>query len=285
MNNLKVIEINPNIGAEVLGVDLGQPLSMEQQSAIEAAFAKHQVLFFRDQKLSNEQHLAFGRRFGTLHSHPLVRSRHAEHPELLRIHADENSKRVAGEGWHSDVTCEIEPPMGSILYLPEVPPSGGDTLFASMYAAYEALSPTMQKFLETLTAIHDGQKPWMKSHGGPEPGKTYPRAEHPVVTIHPATGRKILFVNRGFTVHIPQLSTDESAALLEFLYRHIETPEFQCRFRWQANSIAFWDNRCTQHHAIWDYFPHRRSGYRVTINGSRPAAAASALPKPFEAVM
>lgn len=185
------------------------------------------------------------------------------------------SKRVPGEDWHSDVSCEAEPPMGSILHLHQVPPCGGDTMFASMYAACEPLSPAMQQFLEGLTAVHDGGKQWL-TYGYAPPATPYPRNEHPVITVHPETGRRLLFVNRGFTTHIPQLSKTESEALLRLLYAHVENPRFMCRFRWQVNSVAFWDNRCTQHQAIWDYFPARRSGWRVTVNGTRPQGVAQA---------
>jgi taurine dioxygenase len=268
--DITVRPLTPTIGAEILGVDLSASLTPAAMAQVKQALWDHQVIFFRDQHLSPQQHLSFGEQFGSLHVHPLQRSRHPEHEELLVIHADANSTYVAGEDWHTDVSCEAAPPMGSMLYLTEVPPTGGDTLWASMYAAHDALSTAMKEFLEGLTAIHDGAKPWLK-RGKPE--RSYPRTEHPVVTVHPETGRKILFVNRGFTINIPQLSAQESDATLEFLYRHLAHPLFQCRFRWEANSIAFWDNRCTQHHAMWDYFPARRHGHRVTVNGHPPLAA------------
>lgn len=273
---ITVHKLTPTIGAEVRGVDLACPLSPAEEAELREAFLDNQVLFFRDQKLTDEQHITLGRRFGSLHVHPLTKASHnrAAHPELLVIHADENSKRVAGEDWHTDVSCEAEPPMASLLYLTEVPPAGGDTLWASMYAAYEALSPAMQVFLGGLTAVHDGAKPWVGRYGYDQPQQTFPRNEHPVIAVHPETGRKLLFVNRGFTTRITQLKARESDAMLEFLYRHIEQPLFQCRFRWSAGSLALWDNRCTQHHAMWDYFPQRRHGHRVTINGARPVTAA-----------
>jgi taurine dioxygenase len=264
--------LTPQIGAEIHGVDLSQALDDAVLDQVRQALWQHGVIFFRDQHLTPQQHIAVGRRFGDLHVHPLSYENDPEHPDLLRIHADENSKYVAGEEMHTDVTCEPSPPMASMLYLREVPPAGGDTLFASMTAAYDALSPTMQQFLEGLTAVHDGAKPWMGAMKI-RPDKPFPRAEHPVVTVHPHTGRKILFVNRGFTTRIRQLMYEESAALLEFLYQHLAHPRFQCRFRWQPNSIAFWDNRCTQHQAIWDYYPARRSGHRVTLAGQPPEAA------------
>ena len=273
---LEIRPLTPALGAEVFGIDLAAPLSAPQREAVHQAFLDHQVLFFRDQRMSTAQHIRAGRQFGSLHVHPLAAANHPDHPELLRIHADETSERVAGESWHTDVSCEEAPPMGSMLYLTEVPAAGGDTLFASMYAAYDALSVPMQRFLEGLTAVHDGARVWAKY--GIAPSRPFARSEHPIVAVHPETGRKLLFVNRVFTSHIPALAARESDALLEMLYRHIENPRFMCRFRWQPYSVAFWDNRCTQHQAIFDYFPARRSGYRVTINGTRPVAAASAGP-------
>ena len=182
---------------------------------------------------------------------------------------------AAGEDWHSDVSCDPEPPMGSILYLMEVPSDGGgDTMFANMYRAYEMLSEPIRKLIDGLAAIHDGEKHYRGRYGNDDRGKTYPRAEHPIVRTHPETGRKCLFVNRFFTTRIVGLHRSESDAVLEMLYRHIETPELSVRFKWQPNSIAFWDNRCTQHKAIWDYYPNVRSGYRIQIKGSAPPSPA-----------
>jgi taurine dioxygenase len=267
---IRVEPLTPNIGAEVHGVDLAQPLDERVFKDIHAALIQHQVIFFRDQRLTVEQHKAFGRLFGELHVHPTAPARVDGHPEILVIHADENSKRVAGEEWHSDVSCDPEPPMGSILYMHELPPLGGDTLFASMYAAYDALSDTMKRFLEPLTAMHEGEHVYRGRYGITDAGKVYPKAEHPVIRTHPVSGRKALFVNRGFTTRVTQLKRAESEGVLQFLYRHVETPEFHCRFRWRVNSIAFWDNRCAQHHAMWDYYPARRHGHRVTVKGDRP---------------
>jgi taurine dioxygenase len=162
--------------------------------------------------------------------------------------------------------------MGSILHMRELPPSGGDTMFANMYAAYDALSEPMQRFLEPLKAWHDGAATLgAKLHHSLKDGaKQYPRALHPVVRTHPDTGRKALFVNSGFTTRIDGLSERESRALLDMLFAHVQTPEFQCRFRWAPKSIAFWDNRSAQHYALWDYFPHSRLGYRVTVCGTKP---------------
>jgi len=262
----------PNIGAEIAGIDLSRPLGNRQVDELHDALAAHQVLFFRDQKLDYDSAKAFARHFGDLHIHPNTPGPDG-HPEILPIHADANSKRIAGERWHSDVSCDPEPPLGSILYLHTVPPVGGDTLFASQYAAYDALSPQLKTYLEGLTAFHDGGPSYRATNakiGVPEAGRIYPSANHPVVRTHPVTGRKALYVNRGFTQRINGLPDDEARALLAFLIEHSVKPDFQVRFRWRANSVAFWDNRAVQHLAVWDYFPQVRSGFRVTIKGDRP---------------
>jgi taurine dioxygenase len=266
-----VEKLTPIIGAEISGLDLSQPLGNRQRDEVHRALAENLVIFFRDQKLTPEQHLDFGRLFGRLHIHPAA-PHAAGHPELMVIHADRNSPRANGEGWHSDVSCDAVPPMGSILHIRTCPPQGGDTLFASMYAAYEALSDRMRTYLDGLTALHDGEQVFrgLYANLGVADRPTYPSAEHPVVRTHPVTGRRALYVNRGFTRHIDGLPRDESDAILNYLYAHMEHPLFQCRFRWQPESIAFWDNRCTQHRALWDYWPHTRSGHRVTIQGERP---------------
>ena len=270
--SIEVRKLTPTIGAEIFGVDLSKPLGNQQFQEVHDALMDNLVIFFRDQRMSIEAHKEFGRRFGPLHVHPNAPIGMPEHREILVIKADETSKRVAGEEWHSDVSCDAEPPMGSILYLTEVPPDGGgDTLFANMYRAYETLSEPVRSLLTGLTAIHDSAKAHgYRSRAGDRGDMTFPSAEHPVVRTHPVTGRQALFVDRGFTVRIPELKRHESDALLEMLYRHIETPELQCRFKWQAGSVAFWDNRCAQHHAMFDYFPNRRYGHRVTVCGDKP---------------
>ena len=268
--SIQVEKLTPHAGAEIRGADLSQPLDERTFKEIHAALIDNGVIFFRDQHLTPEQQKAFGRLFGELHIHPAAPKEVPEHPEILVIHADENSKHVAGENWHSDVSCDLEPPMGSILYMHELPPVGGDTLFASMYAAYDALSEPMKRMLEPLTAMHKGEHVYRERYGVNDTGKVFPKAEHPIMRTHPVSGRKALYVNGGFTTRIVQLKHAESDALLHFLYRHVETPEFHCRFRWQVNSVAFWDNRCVQHHAMWDYYPQRRHGHRVTIKGDKP---------------
>ena len=272
LSNIQVKPLTATIGAELEGVDLSEPLHDDTFDAVHDALMDHNVIFFRDQELTLEQHKGFGRRFGDLHIHPAAPSPKG-HPEILKIHSDENSKFVAGGAWHSDVSCDVEPPMGSILHLHTVPKHGGDTLFSNMYGAYEALSDRMQKFLDGLSAKHRSEH----VHGGRYGGKEnlrdgdYPEAIHPVVRTHPVTKRKGLYVNSAFTTRIMELSRHESQDVLQMLHNHIARGvDFQCRFRWERNSVAFWDNRCTQHHDAWDYFPDVRSGYRVTIQGDRP---------------
>ena len=270
----ETIQIRPStgvIGAEVSGIDLGKPLGNQQFQEVHDALMAHQVIFFRDQKLTLDQHKAFGRLFGALMVHPNTKGLDG-HPEILPIHADANSKRISGERWHSDVSCDPEPPMGSILNLKTIPPVGGDTLFASMYAAYDALSAPMKTFLAGLTAVHDGAPGYSKTNQilGDATAKVFPKAEHPVIRTHPVTGRQGIYVNPVFTTHIKDVPEPESRAILSFLYEHCGRPHWQVRFRWEADSIAFWDNRCVQHIAMWDYFPNVRSGYRVTVKGDRP---------------
>lgn len=270
---ISVRPVTPVIGAEIEEVNLAEPLDEVTVQEIQDALTAHQVLFFRDQDISVEQHKALGRWFGELIVHPNDPGLEG-HPEVMIIHADESSKRVAGERWHSDVSCSEEPPLGSILRLFTVPDSGGDTLFASMYAAYDALSGPMKSLLQGLTAIHDGGPYYREVNaliGRADGGREYPKAEHPVIRSHPVTGRKAIYVNEIFTTHLVGLPKAESDAILDFLFRHVQRGDFQCRFRWEPNSMAFWDNRWTQHLAIWDYWPQTRSGYRVTIEGERPA--------------
>jgi len=270
---LKARRISPLIGAEIDGVDLSGPIEAAQFADIHRAMLDHQVLVFRNQTLTAEDHKRFGRRFGDLHAHALQKMREGDH-DRLEVAASRTSKYVAGEGWHTDVSCDERPPKLSLLYIDKIPEIGlgGDTLFASMYLAYEMLSPALKDFLEGLTAVHDGAIPWTSVYGV-RPDQPFNRTEHPVVIRHPETGRKALFVNRGFTSHIVQLNRNEGAALLEMLYRSIEaTPALTCRITWSANTLVMWDNRCTQHHALWDYYPLERHGYRVSVLGERPSA-------------
>ncbi len=271
---IEVAPLSANIGAEISGVDLSQRLGNQTFSEIHDALMEHQVIFFRDQLMDWEQHKAFGRRFGELHVHPTAPSPEG-HPEILTIRGDAKSKRVAGKHWHTDVSCDEEPPMGSILHLHEVPVPGGDTMFASMYAAYEALSDSMKEFLADKCAWHESEHVHGKRYGhkgGMRDGdeSPFPKALHPIVRTHPVTGKKALYVNANFTTLIEGLTEKESDVILGMLCDHIDTPEFHCRFAWRDNSVAFWDNRCTQHKALWDYYPKTRHGYRVTVQGDRP---------------
>ena len=273
-SSISIKPLNPVIGAELHGVRLGEELSADAFRIVQDALYEYQVIFFRDQDITSEQHLALGRRFGELHVHPVVRGKpRAQWTEIMPVHADADTARIAGDKWHTDVSCDEKPPLASILHLSTVPESGGDTLFASMYAAYEALSNPLKEFLGELTATHDGGPNYADRalrNRDDNPYRVDPVAVHPVVTTHPFTGRKALYVNSVFTVRINELSESESSSMLRFLFTHVQRPEFQCRFTWRRNSVAIWDNRAAQHYAVWDYFPAVRSGQRVTIRGDRP---------------
>jgi taurine dioxygenase len=265
---ITVAPLTPHVGAEIGGIDLRRPLEPTQVKDVRNALLAHGVVFFREQPIDIPTLKRLGQCFGELSIHS-GRKGLDEHPEVRPIHADANSKHVAGEDWHTDLSCDAIPPMGSILHLHTLPPIGGDTIWASMYAAYDALSDRMKKYLDGLTATHDGGVAFRRF----DPNGKYPINVHPVIVRHPETKRPVLYVNRGFTSHINELPAGESFELLQMLYRHLEKPDFQVRFRWRKDSIAFWDNRCTQHLAIWDYFPNVRSGFRVQIKGSNPPFA------------
>lgn len=275
MNELSVKTLTPHIGAEISGVDLSKPLSNEEFSTIYQAWLDWSVLVFRDQEITREQHKDLGRKFGKLHVHPMNKARTGD-PEILEVKTTANSSYTAGDGWHTDVSCDEYPPMASLLYITETPEvGGGDTLFSDMYMAYALLSDQMKSMLEGLVAVHDGALPYLGSYKvAPPEGDAYPRHEHPVICTHPETGKKLLYVNSGFTTHIKGLHRKESRALLDMLFRHIsETPKLVCRVNWEPNTLTLWDNRCTQHHAVWDYYPHSRYGERVSIVAdSKPSA-------------
>jgi len=270
---IQVTPSTPVIGAEIRGADLTRPLPDEQWREVHDAFLRYSVVFFRDQNpMTPEQQIAFGRRFGELHIHPAA-PHMPGYPEVFVIHAHKDSQIANGEFWHSDVSCDVEPPLGSILQIHTLPPSGGDTLFAGMYAAYNDLSPRMKAFLEGLSAVHESEHIYRGRYaerGVNDTGKAYPTAVHPIIRTHPETGRQSLFVNRTFTTKIEGLPEEESRAILQFLFQHAESPWYQTRFHWQQNDVAMWDNRCTQHMAIWDYWPNERKGNRVTVKGDRP---------------
>jgi taurine dioxygenase len=271
-SRIEVEALTPLIGAEIRGANLAD-CDDETFDEIMQASADHLVLFFRDQDLGVEEQLGWASRLGEPHVHPSTKTAPGR-PEVMVVHADENSKFVAGHGWHTDVSCDARPPSFSMLYLREIPENGGDTLFASMYEAYERLSGPMKDFLGSLDAQHESAHIYGKAYGRKESDSRdgeFPSSVHPVIRTHPVTKRKALYVNRGFTTAIKGLRHHESRALLDMLCAHAEQPEIQCRFRWTANTVALWDNRCTQHHAMWDYYPKTRSGYRVSIVGEVPA--------------
>lgn len=267
----RVVPTTPRIGAEILDVDLSE-VDDALFNELHRAFLQNQVLFFRNQKISPEQQRALAARFGDLHVHPAA-PHMAGDPAAFVIHTHKDSKINNGGGWHTDVSCDKEPPMATMLHLHVVPPLGGDTLFNSMYAAYDDLSDRMQNFLSGMTAVHDGEQVYRgrySDRGVDDTDAEYPQATHPIVRTHPETGKQSLYVNRLFTSHIKVMKAAESRALLDFLYDHVERPAFQTRFKWSKNDIALWDNRCVQHLAVWDYWPHERKGLRFTIKGDQP---------------
>ncbi len=285
------IEITPiagALGAEIGGVDLSQTVDDETFTEIRRAHGEFHVIFFRDQKITPEQHLAFGARFGDFDIHPFAAGLD-DHPAIMPVvkEAADNTGNFGGT-WHSDVTFRERPPLGSILYALEVPTHGGDTLFANMCRAYDTLSEGMKDMLEGLTAMHSASRPYglsdspIKQNGPKSPsmkvrlGEDAEKlTEHPVIRTIPETGRKALFVNHVFTHNFTGWTTEESQPLLDTLYAHALRPENTCRFRWRKGSVAFWDNRCTQHNALNDYHGQRREMHRVTIIGERPYLAAA----------
>jgi len=268
---LEVETLTPHIGAKVRGLDLSQPLTNEQARDVHQAWIDWKILVFPNQHLNRDQHKAFARRWGKLHVHPMQPT-YGGDEEILVVKTTRDSAYTSGDGWHTDVTCDPVPPLGSMLYITETPASGGgDTLFADMYLAYQMLSDPMKEFLDPLVAEHDGAGPYVGSYKSTAPEGGYPKSQHPVIVTHPDSGKKLLYVNRGFTSHIVGLGRSESNAVLEMLYRLIDsTPRLYCRVDWEPNSLAFWDNRCTQHHAVWDYWPNSRYGERVSIVGDQP---------------
>jgi taurine dioxygenase len=264
------------IGAEIAGVDLSQPLDDGSFGEIRQAFHDHGVIFFRDQAISPAQHIAFARRFGPINVNRFFTPVEG-HPEIAEVRKEPEQRKNIGETWHTDHSYDAVPALGSMLVAREVPEHGGDTLFASMHAAYDALSDGLKRTLEGLRAVHSSRHifgPEARYHGNDLKGRLHnPEAAtqdavHPVVIRHPDTGRKALYVNGNFTVGIEGWTKEESEALLGFLYRHGQRPEFTCRFRWRNGSIALWDNRSTWHLAVNDYHGQRRLMHRITIEGT-----------------
>jgi taurine dioxygenase len=263
--------LSPGIGAEITGLDLREALDDETFAELRRAFLDWKVLFFRGQDLTAAQHVAFARRFGELEVHPFLP--HAPGcPEVVVFAKDEQTRGVENV-WHSDVSWRESPALGAVLRAREVPPVGGDTLFADMEAAYEGLPEELKRRLDGLRAVHDFSQTFGLLLPPEERARRqaeFPPVEHPVVRTHPETGRKILYVNAIFTSHVVGLPPAESEELLGLLFQRAWIPEYQCRFRWQKDSIAFWDNRAVQHYAVSDYHPARRVMERVSIVGDRP---------------
>ena len=273
---IEIEKLSPAVGAEIRGVDLARPMAPATFAEIRRAFHEHGVIFFRDQRLTPEQHIAFARRFGEINVNRFF-GHVPGYPMIAEVRKEPDQKRNLGEVWHTDHSYDAVPALGSMLLAREVPSVGGDTMFASMVAAYDALSDGLKRTLETLRAEHSSRHVFGPNAGylGTDlDGRLGNRelatqdAVHPVVIRHPDTGRKALYVNANFTVKIEGWTLEESQALLQHLYRHAARPEFTCRFRWREGSLALWDNRSTWHFAINDYHGERRLMHRITIEGS-----------------
>ncbi|MFP6596287.1 MAG: TauD/TfdA family dioxygenase [Candidatus Hydrogenedentota bacterium] len=280
----ELIDVKPiagALGAEIEGIDLSAPMADDLFAETRDAFLEFHVIFFRDQTLTPDQQTDFGRRFGTLNIHPYITALNG-HPEIIPIVKEKGDKANFGGGWHSDMSFLQEPALGSVLYALDSPSFGGDTLWANQIAAYDALSDGLKETVSGLNAVHSASSQY--GHGGESDRNNAKRKSmevavteeaeatviHPVVRTHPDTGEKALYVNPPFTVNFEGWTKRESRPLLQFLYEHCTSEQFTCRFRWEPKSLAFWDNRCTQHYALNDYHGQRREMHRVTIDGDRP---------------
>jgi len=276
MTQFQVKRLAGALGAEIHGVDLAAGLGESLAAQVRQVFLEHQVIFFRDQALTPEQFLRFAQSMGEPIEYPFVKGL-AGYPVIIEVKKLEHERSNFGGIWHSDTSYLAQPPMGSMLLAREVPPYGGDTLFASQYAAYEALSEGLRKLLDPMVAVNSSAKADVSrtredriaSDGRAEAKKDY-ESEHPVVRTHPETGRKALYVNVAHTVRFRGMSEEESAPLLQYLHQHQVKPEFTCRFSWQPGSLAFWDNRCVQHNPVNDYHGFRRLMHRITLAGDTP---------------
>ncbi len=281
MTELEIRPVAGACGADVSGVDMSEDLGENVIGELRQALLDHQVLFFRDQEMTPEQHKDFGRRFGPLNIHPQYNNLEG-HPEILPILKEPEDPLNIGGVWHSDLSNLETPPLGSVLYGIDIPPQGGDTMFANQYLAYETLSDGMKEMLDGLKAVNssrtltdDDSKAARNASRSTKLRDDITSADeitnlHPVVRTHPETGRKGLFVNKPFTIGLEGMTEAESEPILSFLFAHAARPEFTCRFRWEKGSVIFWDNRCLQHYALNDYPGHRRYVHRVTIEGERP---------------
>ncbi|MGH8419167.1 MAG: taurine dioxygenase [Pseudomonas sp.] len=275
--SLHITPISSALGAQISGVDLSRELTTEQRNAIEQALLAHQVLFFRDQPITPQQQARFAAQFGDLHVHPIYPNV-SEQPEIMVLDTALTDVRDNAI-WHTDVTFLPTPALGAVLSAKQLPAYGGDTLWASGIAAFEALSRPLQTLLDGLTATHDFTRSFPLERFGhtaedlarwEETRRKNPPLSHPVIRTHPVSGRKALFVNEGFTTRINELEPVESEAILKLLFAHATRPEFTIRWRWQENDVAMWDNRVTQHYAVDDYRPQRRVMHRATILGDVP---------------
>jgi taurine dioxygenase len=276
---IEIVQRGATIGAEIRGVDFTNPIAAATASAIQNALMKFKIVYFRDVEITPAQHVAFGRLFGELTVHPFV-PHLDDFPEVVVLDNHKDNPVFSTDHWHSDETFRAAPPMGSILRCVRKPATGGDTLWADMCAAYEGLSDKMQHMLSGLEAIHDFKNFRHKFDGLTiserhrklaEMEEALPNPAHPVIRTHPVTGQKILFVSDQFTIAIKGMREDESRVLLAFLFEQARIPEYQFRLHWKTNTLAFWDNRPTQHYAANDYYPQHRTMHRVTITGDRPA--------------
>lgn len=282
--SLSVRRLCPALGAEIAGVNIGQPIDDDTCGRIRGALNEHGILLFRHADITPEQHIAFSKRFGPLASHVVDGFRHPDHPEIFVVSNVKEQGKLkgaiyAGQYWHSDLSYVKDPSLGSLLHCHEMPEIGGDTLFANMYLAYDTLSASMKQFLGGLNAVHDYSNAYTKYFSKlkdrppltAEQKAKVPAVEHPVVRTHPETGRKLLYVNPGFTTGIVGMPEEESGPVLEFLFRHSTRPEFVYRHKWQVHDLIFWDNRCTMHYALADYDTSvRRHMYRTTLAGDAP---------------
>jgi len=275
--SLHITPLSCALGAQISGVDLSRDLTADQRDAIEQALLKHQVLFFREQPITPQQQVRFAAQFGDLHIHPIYPNV-AEQPEIMVLDTALTDVRDNAI-WHTDVTFLPTPALGAVLSAKQLPAYGGDTLWASGIAAFEALSNPLQTLLDGLTATHDFTRSFPLERFGTtaedlarweQTRRKNPPLSHPVIRTHPASGRKALFVNDGFTTRINELEPAESEAILKLLFAHATRPEFTIRWRWQENDVAMWDNRVTQHYAVDDYRPQRRVMQRATILGDAP---------------
>ncbi|RTZ48067.1 taurine dioxygenase [Candidimonas sp. SYP-B2681] len=273
---MEIRKLTGTIGAEISGIDVSKPLSAATLADVRQCLLDHCVIFFRDQELTKEEHIAFVRQFGEISTSPVYKTLES-HPQIMPVIKEPTDTGIIGDTWHTDETYQETPPLGSVLYARQVPSTGGDTLWCNLHRAYDTLSDSMKEMLEGMQAIHTNE--YLTGNiAARNAGRSTKLLEtvsvnhvvHPVVRTHEETGRKGLFVNRPFTLAFEGMSREETLPLLNYLYEHTAKPENTCRFRWKKGSIAFWDNRSTMHYAINDYPGERREMHRITIQGSKP---------------